>query len=410
MTERRPWPGWARLALALPLLVVPAVGIVALAGGSGDSAPAVAPGSPGGVFHPIAGGFEPDDAVLEDCGEDYACLEQAFGNIAYREGAKPALVRFEQEMAVSEPVRLDCHRIAHVIGSAAFARNDENVARTFSVGSSTCASGYYHGVLERAFVRVTTKKQLDEVARKLCVADEIRRYGFLDYQCRHGLGHGLMIQTGYDLRLALSTCGRLETRWDDVVCAGGVFMENVTTRFGYRSAWLSDDDPLHPCPEVEARHRRSCYLRAAVRVLELNDSDFADAARVCARPAAEFARACFRGYGREVVGAAKYAPGRIVSLCRLAGTGESDCLYGAARTVGDGSGLPGARRAARLCEQAPADGRTPCFEGVGVVVGLLHPTHDARQRACGRLTRAHADACSRAAVAEVDPSGRGAWG
>jgi hypothetical protein len=238
----------------------------------------------------------------------------------------------------------------------------------------------------------------------------MRRRGFLDYQCKHGLGHGLMIQTGYDLPLALATCGRLATGWDEVACSGGVFMENATTRFGYRSPWLDDADPLAPCNEISESGKRSCYLRAAVRILEFHENDFAEAARTCLGLARHWARACLRGYGREVVGEARYVPTKIMSLCRLAGAQQGDCLYGAARTVADRSGSKGIGRAAKLCSISPADQRDACFSGVGIVVGLLYPTDVARRRACDRVSGRHLASCAQAAIAEVDPSGREAWG
>jgi hypothetical protein len=409
-TRRSSW------AIVLILIVLPVATVAAVAYWSfrGDESPLlpVAAGAGGGAFHPIAGTFVADETELESCVGDteYACVQQAFGNIAYRRGAKPALELFDARMATDKRVRTDCHRIAHVIGSAAFARYDENVARTFAVGSATCASGYYHGILERAFVGVTTKAKLVEVAQSLCYANGIRRRGFLDYQCQHGLGHGLMIQTGYDLPLALSTCARLATRWDDVVCTGGVFMENVTTRFGFRSRWLADDDPLYPCARIAFRNRRACYLRAAVRVIAFNRNDFAKAASTCGTLAPEWARACFRGYGRDVVNEARYSPVKIISLCRLAADNRDDCLYGAARTVGDGAGIDGARRAANLCRLAPERDRQSCFAGAGIIVGLLYPTDATRRQACERVAGRYAPACSKAAIAEVRPNGTGAWG
>ena len=410
MAEGRKWPLAVRVLLALPLVLVP--GAVVFASAVGDERPVrVASGASGGAFHPIAGNFRPDERVLGECREDdYECVQQTFGNVAYRQGTRQALVLFEQELERNASVKLDCHRIVHMIGSASLARFDGDVARTFAVGSATCASGYYHGVLERSFVGVRTRAELVDVARKLCVADTIRPQGFLDYQCRHGLGHGLMIQTGYDLPLALETCDRLQTGWDAVACTGGVFMENGTTRFGYRSRWLDDEDPLHPCDAVAARHRRSCYLRAPLRILALERRDFAATARTCGALRPVHAQPCFRGFGREVAGEADYGPRRIVELCGLAGAGAGDCLYGAARTVGDGSGVPGTRRAGQLCKGVPAPTRDACFGGVGIVVGLLYPTNEARRGACSKLARPRAGACSRGAIAEVHPSGRGAWG
>jgi hypothetical protein len=41
---------------------------------------------------------------------------------------------------------------------------------------------------------------------------------------------------------------------------------------------------------------------------------------------------------------------------------------------------------------------------------MLYPTNAARRAACARVTVEHAEACARAAIAEVDASGRQAWG
>ena len=397
--------------VAVPLALVLVLAYAAFAGEKSVEQPQVALGASGGAFHPVAGNFKPDDTSLDDCsGEEYSCRQQAFGNVAFREGAKAALTLFDEQIASDEYVSADCHRIGHVIGSAAFARYDGNVAKTFALGSSTCASGYYHGILERAFVGVNTKTKLVDVARSLCEGSGVRRRGFLDYQCRHGLGHGLMIQTGYDLPLALSTCAELETRWDDVVCTGGAFMENVTTRFGFRSSWLSEDDPLDPCGRIPLRNQRSCYLRAAVRVLSFHDNDFEKAAATCAGLEARWAQPCFRGFGRDAAGEARYVSAKILELCSLARDWQGDCLLGAARTVGDGFGVPGAKRAARLCARAPNADREACYSGVGIVVGLLYPTDGARRGACTKIAGAGAAACSESAIAEVRQDGREAWG
>jgi len=397
--------------VVLPLVVLGAVGYVLVStGGSGGTLP-LARGASGGTFHPVAGGFEPDGTQLEGCGERYSCLERAFGNIAYRRGPRRALALFEERMAVDPHVERDCHRIAHVIGSAVFARNEGDVARTFATGSSVCASGYYHGILERAFAGVRSEAGLGRIARSLCVGLGIRRRGFLDYQCRHGLGHGLMIQTGYDLPLALATCGRLGTGWDEVTCASGAFMENVSTRFGFRSAWLSEDDPLHPCGTVPTRLRRPCYGRATTWALQLNRNDFEATAETCAAVGDPWARFCFRGFGRDAVVEAKYADvSRVLELCELAAGYRPDCLYGAARTFSDGAALQGARRAAAFCRKAPAADRDACVAGFGLVVGLLRSSEPARRETCAELAPRSVEACAEAAAGEVHPSGRRAWG
>lgn len=398
------------LVLMIPFVVVPTVAMLLAFGGGGSTSVQIAAGSSGGAFHPVAGSFVSDATALGDCAGSYSCLEQAFGNIAFERGPKRALAVFEAELVRDKDVERDCHRIVHTIGSATYARYDGDVARTFAEGSSTCASGYYHGILERAFVGIESKAKLGEAARELCVDVGIRRRSFLDYQCRHGLGHGFMIQTGYDLPTALSLCSGLGTGWDRVTCTSGSFMENVSTRFGYRSSWLDEEDSLYPCNRVAAQHRRSCYVRATTWILQVEKNDFRRTADRCSG-AGRWAAVCFRGFGRDAVVEARYRDFRKVrELCSLSGRYAEDCYFGAARTFSDGEGLTGVRRAAAFCATALEAYRSHCAGGYGIVIGLVFASQEARRRACARLSDRYTDACAASAEAEVDPSGRSAWG
>jgi hypothetical protein len=411
-SERRGlWWRLVPLVLVVPLVVVPTVAVLlAFGGGTATSVP-IAAGAAGGVFHPVAGNFVADTTTLADCTGAYSCLEQAFGNIAFERGPSRALAVFDTELGRNKDVERDCHRIVHTIGSATYARYEGDIARTFAEGSSVCASGYYHGILERAFVGITSTAKLGEVARELCLGVGIRRRGFLDYQCRHGLGHGFMIQTGYDLPTALSLCSGLGSGWDRVTCTSGSFMENVSTRFGFRSSWLDEEDPLYPCNHVAVQHRRSCYVRATTWILQVEKNDFPRTAQRCVGAGRTWAPVCFRGFGRDAVVEARYRDFRKVrALCRLSGRYTGECYFGAARTFGDGEGLAGARRAARFCATVPEVYRSRCDGGFGVVIGLVFATPERRRDACVQLAGVYATSCFAAAEAEVDPSGRDAWG
>ena len=399
------------LLVALPLATLGLGAYVALApSGKAGNTP-IALGSLNGGFHPVAGTFKPDATDLARCGDgDYICLEQGFGNIAYRVGPKAALALFTKRIGTDKGVNYDCHRIAHSIGSASFARFHGNVAKTFSLGSSVCASGYYHGVLERAFVGVTSKTGLVRVARRLCLAANIRTRSYLDYQCEHGLGHGLMIESGYDLPLALSVCHRLASGWDTVACKSGAFMENINTRYGFRSPWVKDDDPLYPCEQMRVRDRSSCYSRASGRSLDLDHHDYTATVKTCRQVDRPWRLSCFRGLGRDIAVDAGFVAKTILAHCSLAGTATGDCLYGAARTLGDTYAWNAVERVEALCGGAPRLLQNRCYAGFGIVLGLLNPTDQARARACVRVAGRHARACLRSAVAEVDPSGRWSWG
>ncbi len=83
--------------------------------------------------HPAAGHFAPDQTLLGSCAQgDQPCYEQAFGNLAYYEGPKNALVKFDDAIEANPDVRANCHRIVHMIGSASLQRYEGDVAKAFA--------------------------------------------------------------------------------------------------------------------------------------------------------------------------------------------------------------------------------------------------------------------------------------
>jgi hypothetical protein len=379
------------------LAIVAAFTVLMLASGDGDGGgggPSASVANP----HPAAGSFVPDDTELAEC-SDEACFEQAFGNLVYDEGPKRAFEVFDAKMAEPGIIQADCHRIAHRMGSAALLRYDEDVGKAFSKGSSSCWSGYYHGILEWAFQGVPGDA-LGTVANRLCT--DVRDQGtFLLYQCVHGLGHGLMITTGYHLPSALGACGELEGEWDHQSCNGGVFMENIATASGSpiktfgKPKWLDDDDLLYPCNDdtiVSEENKTPCYLMATSRVLEANGHDFDDAAQWCYKADPGWVETCFQSLGRDSSGSSIYDPELTVEKCRVAGRHFDQCLWGASRdfTLRHAGG----EEAAVLCETAPEEFRAGCFDGIGTIIATLYQSSRKQTSVCFELSQRYGPACA----------------
>jgi hypothetical protein len=344
--------------------------------------------------HPVAGNFEPDGTTVSDCEGDFACLEQAFGNLAYNEGPKPAIRLFDRMMGSDAAVEGNCHRIVHSIGSASLARYEGNVAKAFAEGSASCWSGYYHGILERAFVDADPG-DLGTISRRLCDDEGIRATDYLAYQCVHGLGHGLMIYTGYNMPVSLEVCDELATDWDQSSCTGGVFMENISSSYGVKSKWVKDDDPVYPCNSVAKRHKYYCYLMVTSRILQLNGYDWERAAAACTAVEKNWIEICFQSFGRDASGSTRQNAAEILRLCRLAERWQDDCVYGAARDIT--SNDAGARRARLLCDRAAASLRAICFNGIGTILRGLSASEDDVRAACAAATTLHLTSCLRGA-------------
>jgi mono/diheme cytochrome c family protein len=340
---------------------------------------------------PLAGAFEPDETELSDCGSDGKCYEQAFGNLAYYDGPRKALTEFERRIAARGTVESNCHRIAHSIGAGGLAHFKGRVGQAFAAGSAACWSGYYHGVLERAFRGVPDEK-LGPAARRMC-ADRDLRAGptFILYQCVHGLGHGLMIYTGYDLRHSLRICDRLNDEWDQVSCTGGVFMENISSSYGVRSRWLKDSDLIYPCNAVAERHKLYCYLMVTSRILERVGYDWERTAQLCRKSEQGWVETCFQSFGRDASGQSRQNATEILRLCAVAGNMEGECLYGASRDMA--SNYAGGREASGLCRRAPKQHRAYCFNGIGTIIGTLERTLEGRRAACSQIARTYLRFC-----------------
>jgi cytochrome c553 len=340
----------------------------------------------------VATKFKPDNKKIADCHGDYACYKQAFGNLAYDEGPKVALARMDALGRSNTAIGGGCHQIAHEIGHAAFVRYHSNAAKALGDGSMTCWSGYYHGVIERAFGGVPRQK-VAETARRLCSGPDIRKTLFVAYQCVHGLGHGLMIYSANDLPFSLRVCDELETRWDQTSCTGGVFMQNFlpSPMMGMKTKWLKANDLIYPCNAVAERDKTYCYLMVTSRILPEVNYDWRQAVSWCRRAEQAWVATCFQSLGRDASGQTHQATRPLLAICKLAGAMERECVYGAARdiTANDASG----RRSARFCASSPAALRSYCFNGIGTILGGFGPSTAERRSACTAVTKKYLGDC-----------------
>jgi hypothetical protein len=338
--------------------------------------------------HPIAGNFKPDGTKLTDCSaDDQTCIQQAFGNIAYYEGPKAALALVAKKYpGGADPA---CHPVMHRIGAGALARFHGNVARTFAAGSSFCWSGYYHGVLERAFLHVKAynAKTLGARARTICQSSQIKSSSWLAYQCLHGLGHGLMITTGYQLPLALKVCRQLQTPWDQTSCKGGVFMENFITSYGGESPWVRQNDAMFPCDRVAQQDKYTCYQQVSARMIRVFGLDWSKMAKLCANAERGWSSTCFGSFGQNASVQNFRDPSKTARTCAITRKydGEVDCIKYAAEDIA-GTYSSG-KQAAVLCGLTAGKVRAGCYQAIGRIMRYLRPTRTRRLAECRAITR-----------------------
>ncbi len=393
---------------AVPVLALAAFGVVRLT--SDDTPDAVAAAS-GDILnpHPAAGPFTADETELEDCTPESddrrRCLEQAFGNVAYRTSGKQALALVAEQQASDADVAGGCHRIVHAVGAAVLAREDGNAGKALVDGDSTCWSGFYHGLLERALAPARSAEELGSLITTLCDPSGQNWPPFTHYQCLHGIGHGLMLRTGNALDASLGLCTRLADQWSRQSCDGGVFMESFSPSLDLKPPPFDAKDPLAPCPTVADTHKLYCYLQVADNLVRGTGYDWSRIAAACRTERdASWRAICFQGYGRQASGNNYGRPRAVAELCAVAGAdGEPECVYGAVRDIASNaaSGAPAATfcRVLDSAEQAsllrggrndpgePRDRRRDTASAMCRAERRIHRVVRARRRPAGLTSR-----------------------
>jgi len=309
---------------------------------------------------------------------DYACYQQRYQDLVRdsESGVEAAFADLKDEYAKNRLVQSHCHQLTHVIGRTAV-ETYSDIPTAFSRGEHFCGTGYNHGVMETIVARIGPDQMLDE-ANTFCDSlreDEDQRYSDYHYGCAHGLGHGFMGVLNNELFEALKVCDALSDSWERDHCYGGVFMQNIlaTDDPDHPPKYLSADQPLYPCTDVEDRYKNRCYRYQATFVLSLHGGDLkgglTEAFILCATAEDEGRPACYQRLGQATT---KWSEQNhdteatqnesISELCMLVEDYEtrSNCFAGAVKSLSYHYNSDAQAKA--LCESLDADLRAACLK------------------------------------------------
>lgn len=205
-----------------------------------------------------------------------------------------------------------CHNPAHEAGRFAY---EIFGAKAFKECTAECHSGCYHGATE-AYFKENGTTDLTKSLKEICSPD---LNSFYMHQCIHGVGHGLMAWSDYDIFESLSNCESL-SGWEES-CYSGVFMENIVgglaSEFGHFTEYLSQD-PHYPCKMLEGKYKGACYFYQTSRMVQLFNGDFSKVAAACAEIDPRYQQPCFESMGRDIGGANRDDPLGAIKDCRTA--------------------------------------------------------------------------------------------
>jgi hypothetical protein len=289
----------------------------------------------------------------------------------------------------------DCHLQAHKAGRFAYRIYSTEAFRSIA---SECHAGGFHGAVEAYFKERGTAHLADDV--KVICRSELNP--FFSHQCMHGIGHGLMAATNYDLPHALESCNLLK-EWQ-ASCWTGVFMENIVGGLGGHEGHQEghgasarhyvNEDPHYPCTIVAEKYKSSCYFLQPSRMMQLFGPNFARIASACADAPMPHRRICFESMGREVGGMSRDRPTDAIRFCTNAPEGELriGCLIGAVQDAfWDPSGQDNVVNFCKLLKAK--DERDACYEIIFMRAPQILPSHKDMQNFCAKVEAGYRESC-----------------
>jgi hypothetical protein len=189
------------------------------------------------------------------------------------------------------------HNLAHFFGLALY--NAEGM-----LGLSVCDFDYSYGCFHEFIGQAIIHEGIG-------VIKEIDQFCKEEFNCQHGIGHGLLAYSGYDergLSSSLDLCNTLGSVDVQDGCFGGIFMEyNVRTMLENESVRekKSNESVDAVCNLVPQYAKEACYFWLPQWIMaegpEVLDKNADSAREACGQVSNfEYRKICYKGLGYEI--------------------------------------------------------------------------------------------------------------
>ncbi len=273
----------------------------------------------------------------------------AFEAYTKQNGAKKAYEVLKTYFKNNEP---DAHDFAHVIGNVAAQDNDID-------GIKICDNYYnygcYHGFMQ-IYLKNHGTAAVSDMEKSCLSLGEVNAPS-----CLHGIGHGLMMESFYDLGGALKNCGILK-RDTQTYCFDGVFMERIIGSMlpGDKKLKIDQTSLLEPCRSVDSVYKKMCWRNQVSVWYSYFAKDTAKVASYCASLLQDYWQICFESIGLLNVQQIGNDSQKLVGACKIVDdVAYNDCLAGEVKELLFEGKSPDVAR--DLCSFATGSFRESCL-------------------------------------------------
>jgi hypothetical protein len=286
------------------------------------------------------------DEIVQACLPDRSaaaedCYSQKLNDLLLAQGAEKAFRELDNLTKLDQVIANDGHPMAHTLGRATL---DAYGGVTTALRNCPyyLSSGCFHGVMQSFF---DTQANFDmRLLPLICPTED----SFRLFQCQHGLGHGLEIYTNYDLNRSLSLCDTLPGAYQQASCETGAIMENL---MGYLES-------IHPSGAGGHNHNHATGGPPPVYMLKADDPQYP-----CDVIGAQYGHTCYIFQTSVYLQLHNWDIGGAARMCDAAPAEFlSDCYNSLGRDV-SAAAQRDAPTAYSLCTKSSEAGLPDCIKG-----------------------------------------------
>ncbi|MEJ0021016.1 MAG: hypothetical protein WDN47_00350 [Candidatus Doudnabacteria bacterium] len=358
--------------------------------------------------------------------QDFGQLTVFFKDLANKKGGEYAYkaLAFAANSNYLAP-NIDTHLLGHVVGDVLFAQEGLD-------GIKVCTNDLRNACSHSIVVGALLTQGLGALPKAVETCHLAPGGSGAYTMCVHGLGHGVLAYTNYDMKKAIQLCDKVGqpvmSSQEYAQCTGGVTMEMMA---GIHDpvAWakqtpyyFSKTDPLSPCDMsfMPAAAQPMCYNYLTPHLFQMagadlgnpGPKDFEKAFTFCAKlPVSNRVNwdNCYGGFGKEFpvlvngrnvenvqdLDDAKLKT--VYSWCQLAkvSAGVTDCMNSALSSLYWG-GENNRDVAIRFCNAvSDAQNQSLCFTSLSGAVSYYIQDHSYRESYCSEIPQAYQTDCRR---------------
>ncbi len=215
------------------------------------------------------------------------------------------------------PPNTDIHLLAHAIGNILYKQKGVE-------GIKICTDEFRNACSHTIVIGLFIDKGVEALSDIARACREAPGGSGAYAMCFHGLGHGVLAYTEYDMMTAINLCRKTGSEEfgyiESAECVGGIVMEMVNGVHD-KAAWekqkdnyFRKDDPLYPCNQgfIPSNGRFYCFWYLTPHLWEAaggefsnpKDEDFKKAFEYCeflTGDKEQYKEACYGGFGKEFV-------------------------------------------------------------------------------------------------------------